>query len=197
MIVALEGPSYSGKSTMANIIRNRIPHSLVIDEYHVFAGGAKNFPPLAKNAEDGMRNIKFFLDLEQKRQRSILAALESGLVILDRSHLTCIAFEYAMCQMGIYDIWQEAERQFNAADLIKPDMVVLLNASQSTIEYRHSKDSYNIPAILVDSDFNKFFTEYFLMQASKKHAFHTVDANQTVDNVFDEICQTALAGHKD
>lgn len=97
-LIALEGHSFSGKTTLINDIAvGNYDGVAIIQEYDLYAGGAENFPPVpSQSTKDARDNVDYFLELEVKRSQDALKALRAGqsTIIFDRSFYSVLLFQY-------------------------------------------------------------------------------------------------------
>jgi deoxyadenosine/deoxycytidine kinase len=97
-ISTLEGPCFSGKTTLLNELRTKFGVA-TIEEYVHYAGGSKKmpqFPP--KTLDEAKTSVRFLVEIEKKRTNdAVELSLKKGVpVIMDRSPLSCIVFEKAL-----------------------------------------------------------------------------------------------------
>ena len=125
MIVALEGHSYSGKTTLLNYLRDNL-HIHPIAEHDVYAGGIDKYPPFPAAKEQMAKDsVDFFARLEAKRQKD---AMKSGqrTVFYDRSFVSIILFQKYIRYLatpGEYNAYDYAKSLFT--DLLSNDRVAL------------------------------------------------------------------------
>ena len=194
MIIAIEGCSYSGKTTLARLLVDKYLGSTLIPEYNEIAGGSKNFPPPPQTEDDAIKAVQFFIELEHQRQRLIqkaLAANDNKLIVQDRSLLTCIAFDYAIAQLGRFDVWNQSQQAFLSQKFLLPDIILFLAVNQETIMTRKSKDNFQIPKILISPDFNYAFEQYFRKLRLSRIIW--LDANASMEAVYQEACDRLLS----
>lgn len=88
-LLALEGPPFSGKTTVINRLKTAHRNqTVVIPESGEYVGGDRNFPPIPfATFSDAKASTHFFVATEEKRTQDARRALETtGLpVIMDRS----------------------------------------------------------------------------------------------------------------
>lgn len=158
-IIAIEGVCCSGKSTL---VRNLGSVGFgVVKEYDEYANG--QFPKLAANQKDLVKNTEFFIELERRRFQDNLTTITSHqTLILDRSFITCCAFDYAafigkklsQCQRMVENMWREEKEKIN------PDIVILLDVSQENFSKRLKKSGKTLTPLLRNQKFNKDFNYY-------------------------------------
>lgn len=91
-IIALEGSSFSGKTTLSNQLSERLD-APVIGEYIDYALRARldGFPPFACNRTELDEQVEFYLELEASRAQDV-ASSGSSIVIVDRTVASLAAF---------------------------------------------------------------------------------------------------------
>jgi thymidylate kinase len=90
-IIAVEGISYSGKTTLSQMLSQ---HSGVVRIYelaenHEFGAG---FPPFPSNDSEAFSSDLWFFNQEVVRSQLAIEASKNSLVVLDRSYLSSQAF---------------------------------------------------------------------------------------------------------
>jgi deoxyadenosine/deoxycytidine kinase len=92
MICALEGHSYSGKTTLLNYL-NKSGLFCTINEHDKYAKSVDNYPPFpALTPQMAINSIDFFLNLEIKRLNDA-QKINGAINIFDRSFLSMILFQ--------------------------------------------------------------------------------------------------------
>lgn len=110
MFIALEGHSYSGKTTLLNYLRDKGSQN-AIAEHDYYAGGIENYPPFPPtNFQMAKNNVDFFAGLEVKR--AFDASQLKGDVFFDRSFMSVILFQKFMKSLAV-------EGQYEAYDYAK------------------------------------------------------------------------------
>lgn len=139
-IVAFEGSSFSGKSTMCKQTSSLLDVP-VIDEFYEYAARAESggFPPFARNASELDDRIDYFLAIEKERKADV-DALPTPFALVDRTAATLVAFQRAMSKSpeGLGFHW-DAERMTQAiqsagraGQIIVPRRVVVLSPVVNT-----------------------------------------------------------------
>lgn len=188
-IIAIEGVCCSGKSTLARNLGSR--GFGVVKEYDEYANS--QFPELAANQEDLVENTKFFIELERRRFRdSLITIANHQVLILDRSFITCCAFDYAafagtelsQCQHVVEDMWREEKEKIN------PDIVILLEISHENFLKRLKKSGKTLTPLLRNQRFNRDFN-YYLRKVPTSWGIETfvintndLDASRVIQQVF-------------
>lgn len=106
-IIAVEGPSNSGKTTTCQNMKNYV-NCIVIDECMIYE---KNPPRPSQNYEQEIQNQLFFFEVERRRmKKATTLASEGKNVILDRCALSTVAISYAFERLGKYPTFKHAMR---------------------------------------------------------------------------------------
>lgn len=136
LLIAVEGPCASGKTTLVNTLSRHLPAACVLAEYATLAP-LPPFPP--STTTDIARSLRHFLALEQTRQQAA-ATTGAELWLADRSPLTLIAFEDAVTALGVPGDPRLAAHLFTSAaahGLIRaPDAYVHLTVPPHTARRR-------------------------------------------------------------
>ncbi len=123
MIIAVEGHSYTGKTTIIDEL-SKDDGITGLAETDVYAGGIENYPPFPpttmKMAQD---NVEFFIELEQRRKKD--CGLHDGTIVIDRSFLSVILFQKFVSQLP--KDWESAVEYTKKryVELIRQDKVIL------------------------------------------------------------------------
>lgn len=95
-IVAIDGNSFSGKTTLVEGMRTKYLYGF-IPEYDIYAGGGNNFPNFPpENYAEAKKSVDYFLELETRRSGdAVNKALQTNKsLLMDRSFYSCINFQY-------------------------------------------------------------------------------------------------------
>ena len=163
MIIALEGLCYAGKTTTCKALCQIQKDLFPVAEYSKLIDPSK-FPDYKCRTKE---SIIFFIKLEKIRQKIIKEKIKEGLIpVLDRSFISCIAFDYAMCKMGIKNknFWKTTEKLFLTQNFILPDIIFFFDVSQVEIKTRAKENPCKMPSFFVNVKFNQFFKEFIVSQ---------------------------------
>ncbi len=158
-IVAVEGICCSGKSTLVGSLGHT--DMGVVKEYGAYTKG--QFPKLANTQEELIENTRFFIELERKRYKdSLVAVRHHHVLVLDRSFITCCAFDYAAFartklsshQSLIESMWQEEIWK------LSPDLMVILEVDEVNFHQRLKKSGKVLNQTLCDPKFNRRVNQY-------------------------------------
>jgi thymidylate kinase len=165
LIVGLEGPSDSGKSTLAAALA-RIPEWQPTRVLRCYADtvDAGDLPPhVAGDVGQQLEAVAFFMTLDRQRRREIEHADERPkVVIADRTWLSLLAHTYAVERAGGPAAYAEARRRLTAdKSLLRPDLVLVLRANVATRTARMASGDrgawFTSPAF--NAHFDRFFSE--------------------------------------
>lgn len=188
LIVAMEGPSDSGKSTL---LEGLTRHFAAVDPmffpcYVDEAGGEDNVPQFATNVAEQMHAIDFYLELEANRHRRLAADGEAAeLVLLDRSACTLLAHSYAVERLHGVKVYDRCkEKVTTGAEVIIPRIALYLDADVEEREKRaepQDRDKW-----FTDDRFNNEIRAFFLKRFPACGAapeLHVLNASQPVESV--------------
>lgn len=143
-LIAVEGPSFSGKSTLLSQLAQRYSTD-TIGEHHDYAGAG--FPPDPNTKDEAYVNADFFINLERKRAVDIKQAFDRhALVFSDRSVVSLVAYQLAL--IAVKDklpgaiavpeyVINHARQEIDAGKIEVPDGILLLRtADQETHNLR-------------------------------------------------------------
>jgi thymidylate kinase len=130
MILAVEGPSNCGKSTLPEGLRARLGEPvLVLPCYADALPDGQSVPgPRAGDAAEQLERLEFFLEIDRHRQKQAIAAPEAGVVIADRCWIGLLGHVYAVERTGGPAAYEAARRHVEgcAGSLLQPDLVLRL-----------------------------------------------------------------------
>jgi thymidylate kinase len=130
LIVALEGPSDSGKSTLATGLRDACETPIVLLPCYsdLVTDDAALPPDRASNIDAQLRDLEFFLDLDRRRRSETSRIAPGTLVIADRCWLSLLAHVYAVEHTGGPAAYGAARRRAQelAGELLQPHLVLIL-----------------------------------------------------------------------
>jgi len=163
----------------------------IVNEYGYYVKLLNLFPPSfpPRSCVENLEAAKFFIDIEKRR----LVDLENdrydqeGIVLVDRTYLSCLGFEFAAQHITGLAVYKDVERLWLSFHKIEPDITVFMDVSQVELEKRiaHFRDRF-LPHFY-DRIFNTYLTDFFRNEATKSHQFVRVDANTESDIVQEEI----------
>ncbi len=166
MFIALEGHSFSGKTTLLNYLHDEF-HEAVIAEHDLYAGGVDNYPPFpATNEQMARASIDFFAKLEI--QRTIDARKKHAeRVFLDRSFLSVVLFQKFMRHLhiaGQADAYLYAKEKwiklYEAERVIVPDIFAFISCETPELYRVRRSRSVSVAELKSDGALRFFTNEY-------------------------------------
>lgn len=159
-IVALEGPVCAGKTMVAAELAS--DGAGVVPEYFDVPGAAGRVGVDAPLAGDGLRRLSVLLELECARLTQLPAA---GLVVLDRSVFSFLAYEAGLSAMTAPNVLADAlEAVVAAVDggaVALPERIVFLDCPVSSCRGRAAAAGMRTPAFQFDPEFRGGFRQLF------------------------------------
>lgn len=170
MIVAIEAPSDSGKSTLVSALMTHFGEedSALLPCYVDVAGGDGHVPAQrAQTAFEQRESLQAFLGLEAQRlQVADEAMARARVLLLDRSVYSLLAHAYAEEQTGGPAAFRDCcqlVREFEP--VLWPDLVLFLDVSEENRRARTAPGDEG--KWFADAPFNRAFSEYFLDDVAK------------------------------
>ena len=181
-VIALEGCSHAGKTTLIKNLKKRLNSIIPLPDYVTYAGGDDKVPRApAESVEEELQSLNFFLNLDERRWvEKIENESQPELVIADRSFHTLLAHRFAienLTGMNVFDMCCEIAG--NKPKILHPDLIFYLDTPQESLNQRykirissvpvdgHTKN-YNLTEkmklIFNKSEYNELFRKYFLPQ---------------------------------
>lgn len=166
-VIALEGPSDSGKSTLARHLSN-VPDwqpTIVLPCYSDIADADLLPPDVASDPARQLEGLAFFVELDRRRRESASHSKpQPRLVVADRSWLSLLAHTYAVEQSGGPAAYHDARAWLSQHDsLLRPDLVIVLCADEASREARML--SADQGAWFTSAAFNSHFRRFFDLEA--------------------------------
>lgn len=165
----LEGPSYVGKTSLLNQVRETDDSVRIIDEHDIYAHGIGNFPPFPNtSANQAAENVDFFFDLEQLRHRDAQEMQLTGAdkILFDRSIFSVILFQKYIRTLNLddhasaYEYAKERAKVLIEGNLVSmPDALIFLSADFETIQMRHEREIS--VGLLRSKSAHSFFDEHY------------------------------------
>lgn len=188
LIVGIEGCSFAGKTTLQNSLKS-YDNFRVIDEYGSYTKGSAAFPAYPpKSYQEALDASRFFIDVEKERLKDFeIMQLNNkfDFVFLDRTYLTCLAFDYAVRHFTHFDTYNTVVDMWRHTQKIEPDFLLYMNVSQETIRRRISFRKSKCPDHLMHPEFNHHFKDFFDVNLFGKTIKH-IDANQSKKQVLEQ-----------
>ena len=200
MIVAIEGVSNSGKTTLATSLGQRLATETVGCYQHVAEDPALLGRPLARSEDELLQALHVHLTVEEERLRLAAEAVHrTGMVIMDRSVDTTLAHLRAVGRRQGLDAEAPArslvEARCSAGTVVVPDLTLLLIASPQQLT-RRAQSRPEVPSLYYAEDFATHFYGHFAEPVAKRVV--RIDADLSPDAVMlralEEINQHGMGG---
>lgn len=136
IITAVEGNSFSGKTTLTEEVHKKIGCP-IIKEYFHYVDHFPSFP--FEDYEAAKSNVDFFIEAEIRRsQEAMDKSIQTGLpVVMDRSPFSIIVFQYAVNKLlpnipNAYAYsWEAFQKALDESKIIIPPSIILLEPSDN------------------------------------------------------------------
>lgn len=127
-IVALDGPSDTGKSTLAEGLRSSLGLEVLVIPCYADLAEQELPPARGEDADEQLQGLKFYLDIDRERREIAAAAEANSIVIADRSRIGLLAHTYAIEYTGGPAAYQAARAlmEERVQELLTPDLVFYL-----------------------------------------------------------------------
>lgn len=190
LVVALDGPSDSGKTTLASCLLTTLDRPVVILPCYADLAGPSTLPPaVASTAEAQLDGLEFYLDLDRQRAQSLGNLPPGAVVIADRSWLGLLAHVYAVQATGGPAAYEAARARVEdmAGDLLQPDIALflLLSAEQRKERIDDGDGDRWFTSDILNESINGFFENQAPVLAAG--TVRTVDAGLDAS----AVCATA------
>lgn len=165
-VLALEGPSDSGKSALASELGRALgPDTSVLPCYVDLVDEIELPPSRGRDVDEQLDSLRFFMELDRRRGLGPRGARES-LVVADRCWLSLLAHVYAVERTGGPVAYARAQAEVAAASgLLQPDLVLFLSVSdvgrQSRVEEGEERRWFT------DRAFNREIATFFAEEAPR------------------------------
>ncbi|MFD7404163.1 hypothetical protein ACFV7R_16110 [Streptomyces sp. NPDC059866] len=137
-ILALEGPSYAGKSTAIQHLRDLgiEERAYVSDCYVQHIAHRDDIPPArTDSAAAQLAAFETFMDIENARVRAALASARP-VAILDRSVDTLLAHAHALDALFGYDVHDQLRDRLQELPFLRPHHTLYLDVSAEVLSLR-------------------------------------------------------------
>lgn len=182
--IAIEGPCCAGKTTLAHgLVEESFTLSITyVRDYSDHVGGGKFLPPpVPTSLTDEELILNQFLAIEDDRTAyARMTALESDLIIIDRSVHTLLAHCFALRRLLNDDYFDLAQRVIEESDVpLWPDHILYLDVPQFAIDARNC-GKFAPDSIFIDAGFNTGVRSYF-KQVARVPSPRVVWLDATID----------------
>lgn len=150
MIIALEGPSYAGKTTVIRHLRHapETREAAFFDCYVESIDHWEDIPrPATASASEQLSAFETFMTIEESRVQRL--AGRTGLVLLDRSVDTLMAHAHALDEMYNFGLLGQIHERLAGMPHLRPNHTVYLDVSADKLALRRKKAGHKA----VESDY--------------------------------------------
>ncbi|MFE7659559.1 hypothetical protein [Streptomyces celluloflavus] len=168
-IIALEGPSYAGKSTaIRHLHRSAIATRMFVSDCYVKHIGHRDDIPPARTGSPAAQLAAFetFMEIEAAR---VIAAADSGqpLVILDRSVDTLLAHAHSLDALFGYGVHHQLRDRLQTLPFLRPDHTLYLDVPADVLRLRRKTAGHTA----AESDY--FLHEPGFLEHARDYFVHT------------------------
>lgn len=180
-IVALEGPSFSGKTTLLLYLKSQLGCELTVASNRCYVAEITQSDqiPLAhtRSTNDQLSAFRLFMNIEAKRvQRLNQFDHDADILLLDRSVDTLLAHAYTLDRLLGYDAYQQARALLRCMVHLVPHETIYLDAGPETLQTRRELLEAPFDSFLIDPAFVARFREYFLTNLPISARVHIINA---------------------
>lgn len=178
---------HAGKTTLLHSLGKELPWIVSVEEYSEFT--REKFPNIPITLADVKKAWHFFSELERQRQTGV--AHNAILVLLDRSVLSILAYNFAIEQLNsALKAFSWSLKALHSEDWLFPTACIYLDISDTEVYKRHlSERSYYQP-ILLDRAFNAAMRNFYsekMLEHFPCLQFFRVDACQDLASAHQEV----------
>ncbi|WP_370415656.1 hypothetical protein [Streptomyces fradiae] len=172
LIIALEGPSYAGKSTAIRHLRRTAlgSRAYVSDCYVKHIAHRDDIPPArTDSAAAQLAAFERFMEIEATRVAEA-AASSRQLVVLDRSVDTLLAHAYALDALFGYGVHHQLRHRLQSLPFLRPDHTLYLDVPAETLHLRRKTAGHTAAEseyFLHEPDFLRHARDYFVHTARR------------------------------
>ena len=137
-VIALEGPSYAGKSTaIAHLRQQGIEDRVFVSDCYVdHIGHRQDIPPVrTASAAAQLAAFEMFMSIEGIRVRRALAGAKP-VVLLDRSVDTLLAHAHALDALFGFDVHHQLRDRLQELPFLRPDHTLYLDVPAEVLSLR-------------------------------------------------------------
>lgn len=169
-VIGLEGGICAGKTTLGRSLSTALGLPYVPEYMDLLT--ASEIAHL--QSLDYRASFHFFLLLNRRRDN--LYALPGG-VILDRTFLTLLSFNYAMMRLGHISDFSDINQALAHESFCWPTIVLFLRVSETERQRRFHATRLSIPFPFLDSGFNDHLNAFFTTLSETLSGFHLISTD--------------------
>lgn len=166
LAVALEGPSFSGKTILIN--RSKMHTALItIPEYYELNNRTSLAGSNPQRDDLGQMEVFFkLMMIECQRQRVLKEAiLEKKMALLDRTFFSLICYEYA--RYGSRETWKKIKNIIEQCEFIVPQLILYIDTPADEVKKRGISNGMVKDHIMLNKHFIEKNREFFLKKTSE------------------------------
>jgi thymidylate kinase len=170
-VYAIEGVSGVGKTTLLSNLKFQGISG--INEYTTYARGHQNFPKESGTS----KAIKAFINWEKQRSFTAKKLAKHSIVIMDRSPLSVIVFDYALNQdsTAFIRVAKAFQKAWEEGEIIMPMGFIFIRVPPKTIVERLSNTNFKLKIFLderIIEMMQEFYVFYFKNCINPKLVLH-------------------------
>ncbi|MCX6756271.1 MAG: hypothetical protein NTX85_02950 [Candidatus Nomurabacteria bacterium] len=195
IVVGFDGLVRAGKTTLINKLAKHF-NAPIIGEYKSYATrNGTEFPPYPPvSREKAMEASIFFTEIEKQRIGDLdnFKSLNPQIILVDRTSLSCIAFDYSANHFTNFGTYDEAKKLWDDTKIIRPDLSFILDVSQENLKHRMFLNNDNFPPHISDKDFNSHIVNLFNEELKKNPNMVKINANQKPEEVEADVVNAIM-----
>ncbi|EPH0093479.1 AAA family ATPase [Pluralibacter gergoviae] len=166
LIVALEGPSFSGKTILVNR-RKMHPAFIIIPEYYEINNNLSLAGDNPRRDTLGQMEVFFkLMTFECQRQQSLKEAiLEEKNVILDRTFFSLLSYEYARYESR--NTWKKISNIIEQCEFTPPQLILYIDTPAEEVKRRGVSNGMKEDHIMLNKEFIDKNRVFFLNEVSR------------------------------
>jgi thymidylate kinase len=189
--IGFDGLVRAGKTTL---IKRLAPifDAVIVEEYGAYIKrsvvGFPKFPP--PSYEYALTASKLFMGIERQRVSDLESTSPRGrLVLVDRTYLSCLAFDYAARHFSGFDTFSEVKILWSRQERIEPDLVFFMDVSHDHLEQRIAPHKDKFLPHFYDEKFNSYVTEFLKLRSLEDKQVIRINADQRPETIDEEVVE--------
>ena len=146
IIIGIDGISYSGKTTLCNIINKTNNKMIIVDESPKFSNTKIQ---ISNNVSSILKNAKVTLEIEKSRGKYVKEFIGKTFFLFDRTIFSFVAISYAYYENEMVDYFnrylEEIINGIEREEYLVPDYFVFLKIDKNELIKRIAKRKKNLP----------------------------------------------------
>lgn len=186
--IGFDGLIRAGKSTLIKRLSTLL-NAGVIDEYGKYVKrlgvGFPPFPP--RSYEDAIHASRLFVEIEAQRVKDLNAYTACKIVLVDRTYLSCLAFDFAARHYSGFDTFCEVRTMWSENVRIECDTLFFLNVSDAHLQRRVLPHRDTFLPHFYDTKFNAYLTAFLNRECDTNVRMQRVNADKPIGVVDAEV----------